>query len=295
MSITLRPATPDDAEPLGAILFAAFCSIADRHAFPRDFPNADTGAGMIRAFATTPGIVGVVATDDADDGRVVGCNFLHCQDETAAVGPIAVDPAAQGRGIGRRLMEAVLAVGASATGIRLVQDAFNTTSMSLYASLGFDAKEPLALLSGTPEPSSTSPRADTEVRPMREPDLPACAALCRRVHGIERTNELRGAIAHFRPLVVVRDGRVRAYASAPTFWLMNHAVAETDADLHDLLTGAAAAGTGETPLSFLLPIRQAKLLRWCLARAMKLVKPMTLMAMGTYQEPRGTFFPSVLY
>jgi len=206
MAITFRTATPDDAEPLGRVLFDAFASIADRHAFPRNFPNADAGAGLIRSFTSTPGIIGVAADDG---GRVIGCNFLDRRDTIAAVGPIAVDPQVQGRGIGRRLMEAVLAAGKGATGIRLVQDAFNTASMSLYASLGFEAKEPLALLTGTPK---SAPRVGTEVRLMRADDLPACAALCRRVHGIERTNELRGALSHFKPLVAVRDGRVTAYA-----------------------------------------------------------------------------------
>jgi len=28
---------------------------------------------------------------------------------------------------------------------------------------------------------------------------------------------------------------------------------------------------------------------------MRVVKPMTLMAIGAYQEPKGSFFPSVLY
>jgi len=32
-----------------------------------------------------------------------------------------------------------------------------------------------------------------------------------------------------------------------------------------------------------------------LGAGMRVVKPMTLMAMGQYQEPRGCWFPSVLY
>ena len=45
------------------------------------------------------------------------------------------------------LMEAVIERGKSAAGIRLGQDAFNTASLSLYSSLGFDVKEPLCLKS----------------------------------------------------------------------------------------------------------------------------------------------------
>jgi hypothetical protein len=49
------------------------------------------------------------------------------------------------------------------------------------------------------------------------------------------------------------------------------------------------------PLSFLLPTPQASFFRWCLSEGLRAVKPMTLMAMGSYQEPEGCYFPSVLY
>jgi hypothetical protein len=64
-----------------------------------------------------------------------------------------------------------------------------------------------------------------------------------------------------------------------------------------LLAGASAASAaaGAGPVSFLLPVRQAGLFRWCLGAGLRAVKPMTLMAMGCYREPRGVWFPSVLY
>ena len=57
--------------------------------------------------------------------------------------------------------------------------------------------------------------------------------------------------------------------------------------------GAAALGPG--PLAFLLPVRQAALFRWCLAEGLRVVKPMTLMTMGEYRQPSGSYFVSVLY
>jgi hypothetical protein len=96
-----------------------------------------------------------------------------------------------------------------------------------------------------------------------------------------------------KPFVAVRDGRVTAYASAPNFWPFGHAVAEGEEDMRALLAGAAAQ-TGE-PLSFLLPTRQAGLFRWCLSRGLRVVKTMTLMSMGEYVEPRGSYLTSVLY
>jgi hypothetical protein len=73
---------------------------------------------------------------------------------------------------------------------------------------------------------------------------------------------------------------------------MNHGVAETEEDMKDLLLGAAIAI--EEPLAFLVPLR-SELFRWSLEEGLRLVKPMNLMALGDYQEPRGAWFPSVLY
>jgi predicted N-acetyltransferase YhbS len=289
MSIHIRTHTPADLPAIGRIVYSAFKSIADRHNFPLDFPTPEAAQGLTQVFAGHPKIYGVVAEVD---GVVVGSNFLDQRDAIAAVGPITVDPAAQSGGVGRRLMQAVIEHGrrSDARGIRLVQDAFNTVSLSLYTSLGFDAREPLALMTGKTRGGSD---VAAEVRPMRESDLSQCAELCQRVHGIDRVNELRDAIKMFNPMVLVRDGRVRAYASAPGFWPLNHGVGETEEDLRDMLAGAGAATEG--PLMLLVPTRRADFFRWCLAQGLRVIKPMTLMSMGDYREPAGGFYPSVGY
>jgi hypothetical protein len=74
---------------------------------------------------------------------------------------------------------------------------------------------------------------------------------------------------------------------------MNHGVAETEQDMRALLAGAGAMSP--EPLSLLLPTRQANLSRWCLHHGMRALQPMNLMTLGTHQEPRGCYFPSVLY
>ncbi len=58
---------------------------------------------------------------------------------------------------------------------------------------------------------------------------------------------------------------------------------------------AGAAALMPESIAFLLPTRQAGFFRWCLRHGLRAVKPMTLMAMGAYHEPRGYFFPSVWY
>src|SRR5687768_3573470 len=139
MSIKLRPPTDADAADMARICYTAFCGIADAHNFPHDFPSPQIVTDFLSAFMHHPKVFGVVAEEN---GRVVGSNFLDERDAIKAVGPITVDPATQSKGIGRRLMEAVIDRGSGAAGIRLVQDAFNRASLSLYASLGFDVKEP---------------------------------------------------------------------------------------------------------------------------------------------------------
>jgi predicted N-acetyltransferase YhbS len=233
-----------------------------------------------------PSVGGVVAVVG---GRVVGSNFLDERGPIRGVGPITVDPQGQDAGVGRKLMAAVMARGAGTPGIRLLQDAFHMRSLSLYETLGFNVKEPVAVMTGKPR---SDPVQEVEVRPLAEGVLDECTALCEKVHGFERTNELRDAIQAFAPFVAVRDGRLVAYASSVTFWPMNHGVAETEDDMTALLRGAGAVV--EEPLAFLVPLRTG-LFRWGLEEGLRLVKPMNLMALGEYQEPRGSWFPSVLY
>jgi hypothetical protein len=224
------------------------------------------------------------------DGRIVGSNFMSESDPIRGVGPITVDPSVQGSGVGRQLMEAVIERGRGAPGIRLLQDAFNSRSMSLYASLGFEVKEPVVMIQGRPR-SGAMP--GWNVRPLEPIDVDECANLCRRIHGFDRANELRHAQPPAEPWVAVRDGRITAYATALSFWVVCHAVAESEEDMAVLALGFAAARP--EALWFLLPTRQAGLFRWCLREGLRVIKPMTLMAMGAYQEPAGCWFPSVMY
>jgi predicted N-acetyltransferase YhbS len=284
--VTLREAEPGDIEACAQILFDAFGGLHDHHRFPRDFPQLEAATGLMQAWIPHPSIWGVVAEIE---GRIVGSNFLDERDPIRGVGPITVDPEGQNAGVGRKLMAAVMERGEGAPGIRLLQDAFHMRSLALYESLGFRVTEPVAVIVGKPR---SDPAREVEVRALEEGDLDECAELCERVHGFERRNELRDAIQAFAPFVAVRDRRIAAYASSVTFWPMNHGVAGSEDEMKALLRGAAVAV--EEPLAFLVPLRTG-LFRWCLEEGLRLTKPMNLMAVGKYQEPRGSWYPSVLY
>jgi GNAT superfamily N-acetyltransferase len=285
----LRAVEPADVDEVARIVYEAFAGIHDHHRFARDFPTLDAAVELTTNFISHPSIYGVVAEID---GRVVGSNFLDERGPVRGVGPITVDPAAQGRGVGRELMQAVLDRGADALGVRLLQDSFNTGSLSLYTSLGFDVAEPVALMSGRPQGDGGE---GTEVRPLEPGDLAAAEELHVGVHGFGRTAELEDAlkVPAFSPTVAVRDGRLVAYAATLTFFPAAHAVAKTEDDMAALIAGTLA-GTDQ-PGSFLLPTRQAELFRWCLAQGLRVLKPMTYMTVGQYEKPAGSWIPSVLY
>jgi predicted N-acetyltransferase YhbS len=287
MAVDIRAARPADADACGQIIYEAFRTIAQRHGFPPDFPDVQAATGLARSFIGHASVFAAVAEEE---GRVVGSNFLGEGDEIRGVGPITVDPGRQGQGVGRRLMETVLERANGAAGIRLLQDSFNMGSLSLYASLGFEVREPMVVMTGRPKSTAGSA---VQVRAMTAEDVDACDALCARVHGISRANELADAVRLLAPVVCERGGQVTGYLTAPAFWIVNHGVAETDDDMRALILGAAAGQTGS--LSFLLPVRQASLFHWCLAEGFTAAKPMTLMTIGKYRTPDGSYLPSVFY
>jgi GNAT superfamily N-acetyltransferase len=286
MSISIHPISDGDTEACGRIIYGAFKHFHDRHQFPGDFQTSKMPCNW-RVYLS---LIQRSSGRGRDWRRIVGSNFLNERNPIREVGPITIAPDVQQRGIGRRLMETVIERWGAAASICLVQDAFNMCSLGLYASLGFEVKEPLALMEGRPRSKRV---AEIEVRQLRRQDLAECASLYMRVHGFDRANELQDALALFSPIVALRRGRITAYASAPFYWELNHGVAETEDDMRALIMGPGTVSTD--PLAMLVPVRRASFFQWCLREGLRVLKPMTLMATGMYQEPNGCYFPSVLY
>jgi len=283
--VTLRNAAPEDATACGQICYDAFSVINQAHGFPPDFPAPQAAIGLLSMMFSSPDFYSVVVEHQ---GRVVGSNCLYERSQVFGVGPITVDPAAQNLGIGRMLMNAVMdrAKQQGAAGIRLVQAAFHNRSLSLYAGLGFDIREPLACMQGRTRERSI---AGCAVRPAQTGDLEGCNALARQVHGFDRSAELAHAIARGTARVVERGGRVTGYATDLAFF--SHATAETNTDLQALIASAEAFGGP----GILVPERNSALFRWCLANGLRVVQPMTLMSVGLYSEPAGAWLPSILF
>ncbi|WP_437852847.1 GNAT family N-acetyltransferase [Sorangium sp. So ce363] len=285
MSVTLRPGNAEDAPRCGAICYDAFKTIAEQHGFPPDLPSPEAATALLAGLLAHPCFYAVVAELD---GRVVGSNFLDERSTVAGIGPITVDPAIQNRAVGRQLMQHVLdrVTQQRYPGVRLVQAAYHSRSLSLYARLGFVAREPLSIMQGAPLAVQVP---GYSVRPATERDLDACNQVCVQVHGHDRRGELLDAIKQGTATIVEHGGRITGYATPVAFF--GHAVGETN-DALKALIGAASAFPGP---GFLLPTRNGELFRWCLNHGLRVVQPMTLMSVGLYNEPAGAFLPSILY
>jgi predicted N-acetyltransferase YhbS len=285
MGIKLRPGRLEDAPACGVIVYEAFKAIADRHNYPPDFPSDQAATDVVSMLLNHPGFYSVVAEVD---GRIVGSNFLDERSTIAGLGPITVTPLMQDSRIGRRLMGDVLdrAADRKFAGVRLVQAAYHSRSLALYAKLGFDVRE---TLSGMQGPPIRVPISGHAIRAGTQADAPACNRICLRVHGFSRAGEVADAIKQDTLRVVEHESQISGY-TAGVGWF-THTVGESNNDLKALI-GSATEYTGP---GFLLPTRNAELFRWCLSHGLRVVQQMTLMTNGLYNEPQGAYLPGVLY
>jgi GNAT superfamily N-acetyltransferase len=272
---------------LGRICFEAFKDVADHHGFTPDFSSvADARRAIGELVRRSDEFYGVAALVD---GEPVGSNFLTLADPVTGVGPITVDLAFQSQGVGRALMRDVIefAERERIERVRLMQDAFNMASLTLYASLGFEVKEAAALMlaqpAGAPDPA---------IRPATEADLAAIETLGVRLYKTSRRNEVASALRHGRTVLLrERDGEGVGYLVPGMF---GHGIASTTDDALALV-GEAARRETFRPVHFFCPLSEAELFRAVVRAGHRVVKVMNLMALGPYEPPDAVWLPSVAY
>jgi GNAT superfamily N-acetyltransferase len=256
-----------------------------QHNFSRDFPSPEVAADVLSTMFSHPSFFCVVAERG---GKIIGSNCVDERTPVAGIGPLSVDPRAQDHGTGRQLMQAILAQAQEKkfTAIRLMQAGYHNRTLALYAKLGFVVREPLVCMQG-PAIRKTPP--GYRVRPARAVDLAACNELCVRVHGHDRGGQLVDAIDDGTAVVAEFDGRIRAYSASVDYF--GHTVGEGDRDVQALIaTAPEFRGMG-----ILIPTRRAELFRWCLESGLRVVQSLTLMTIGLYNEPAGSYLASVVF
>jgi predicted N-acetyltransferase YhbS len=283
MTIEQRQLTAQDVTELGRICYEAFGDIAAKHGFPTDVPTIEFGKQIVGMLVQQE--EDVYSVGAFEGGAAKGSNYIEMWDDVAGLGPISVDVGSQGQGIGRKLMEDGIAE-ARRRGhdmIRLCQDAFNMQSLALYASIGFDVKEPLSYLA-----LSDKAPVDANFRPATEADFDAMDELCRSIFRFSRKAECARLLELGFPGFVLDRGRIVGYLLGT---MLGHGVAETVDDMVTLLNSHGA--TVPEAHSF-VPLRDGELYRKALAAGHRNRKVMNLMALGPYEKPQGTYCPSIL-
>lgn len=174
------------------------------------------------------------------DGRLAGTALLTPYGADAATcNMIIVDPAMRGHGLGRRLMQAVLAE-AGPRECRLVA---TEEGRPLYEKLGFAATGRIGQYQGIAL-ALPAPAGVTEATPA---DLPEIAALDRAATGMDRAAMLARLMAE-GPVLLLRDGSgLRGFAACRRFGrgrLMGPLAARGDAAAEILLRAAIARHAG---------------------------------------------------
>ena len=130
MSFNIRAATAQDAEGLRACMLAAYRGYVDELDGLRLPPLDIDYAAEIRDYPTW------VATEE---GRVVGGLTMQYEQAHASIANVAVDPACQGRGLGKALMEfaEARAQEQGVTELRLATHVRLEGNLALYRHLGW--------------------------------------------------------------------------------------------------------------------------------------------------------------
>ncbi len=288
---TIVPFSPEHAEKAGQIVYEAFKDIADRHNFEPAFESPEFATLVVRLLGQTEGWNSYIYLED---GAPAAVNFGDERDEVVGVGPVATGVAHQGKGLGRKVMQAMLdsAERNGFRSVRLNQVAYNMISFSLYAAMGFDVKDGIALFAGAPKPDDEIQDA---VRDYRPDDLDALDRLCRDVLGYSRRNDIERMAVFAPPAIVERAGKVAGYALRfpGDTAIVGHAAAVDFAAMRDLIVGTTRATGGK--LQFLVPYAQGDLIRWCLAGRFRLKELQNYMVLGDYEAPSGYWMPSAFY
>jgi GNAT superfamily N-acetyltransferase len=147
--LTIRLLEATDVEPLDLVLRAAY-GFEQSH------------AGRLRSYLDTPAVATFVA---AEDDVPLGCVFGIDYGEAAYVSLMGVDPRAQGRGIGRALLERLISWSEECGIASLHLDA-TPAGAPLYERVGFvdDGETVVFARAATPGKASVAPPAATRAQ-----------------------------------------------------------------------------------------------------------------------------------
>jgi GNAT superfamily N-acetyltransferase len=298
-ALAVRRLVASDLPRVGEILFRAFNRVFSQHGYPPPILSHSAGEALVVAYHDYDPDSCLVALLN---GRIVGSAFYHRRGERAGVGPVTVDPECQGRGIGRQLMERLIDELGDCGSIRLFQDAFNHSSFALYARLGFEVRDVMAVLRAEPGPRLIVPddTSGLACRSMDAEDLETVAACDRKLTGLDRPGDLDYLRGRGPAFVLQKRGTVRGYAASFGIGdnlFVGPAAADDLPGLYRLVNAVIGSASARV-VTVRTPARPGRLLTDLLNCGFKIRTIGTYMVRGRYEEPRGAnlaaLFPETL-
>lgn len=216
----------------------------------------------------------------AEGDTTLGIGLWWAFGERAArLGSVIVAPGAQGRGLGRRIMDALLAD----TGDRAVMLAATEAGKPLYEKLGF------VVVGGVLQHQGhyvATPTSAAFVRDARETDFDAVVALDAAAFGTERKGALGSLLEAGHGFVVDRGNGIEGYAIDRDFGrgrVVGPIVATTEADAIALFDAAARPGFVRVDITEASPLLEAHLI----ARGLPRVDTEVTMRRGAWPPATG--------
>lgn len=296
----IRPMTPADIPQAGQIMFRSFNDQNERLGLPPEWPSVEFTTALIGMLNANPNFLSVVAVDQQSN-QVVGSNFLEKGDVVTAPGPISVASNGQNVGVGRALMDYVIAHSKKQNqhNIRLVQVANNLKSFSLYASQGFQFGELLTMVAGKVDSDLIDDytEAGYSLVPLAEHQVTVCNQMHIKANSFSRAVDIAGALhpmSPHQPFALLKAGELVAYTTG--LFLLGHSVAKTEEDFKALY--CLASQQTENPLVHLPSRVYPELLSWALTKAkLRVVRQEILMYMGQYTTPHHDliYLPGMAY
>ena len=256
-----RRMRPEDAEALTALLAAAFGN-------PRFGPTVARLSGMSNA------VIHVLEADGAIRAAAAVVDYGRA----AYLGIVGTDPAMQGRGFGRRIVEAALA---PVPADRVILLDASPSGAPLYEKLGFVDVDQSVVLEA---------RAPVEARPvpgltaMTEADLPAVIVYDAAVFGADRTAGLAALFGeHPDGVVCRRSGRVVGYGLRQPDRI-GPVLAETP-ETAAAIVAALSAHAPDGPLTITVPSSHAAMLDHLRRRGVAELRRLRHMRRGGDRHP----------